>query len=72
MTKDFVNPEFPWPQVSLVKDTCKKYWHDLIARLPIYPEFILKKEGFLSKGVADMVYSKIDGEGYVSGDGLRN
>ncbi len=72
VTKDFVNPESPWPQVSLVKDKCKKYGHDLRARLPIYPEFILKKEGFLSEAAEDIAYSKIDSEGYVSEDGLRN
>jgi 7,8-didemethyl-8-hydroxy-5-deazariboflavin synthase len=46
VTIDYVNPEFPWPSVGLVKKVTESNGRRLRARLPIYPEFL--KGGFIT------------------------
>ncbi|MGI0025493.1 MAG: 7,8-didemethyl-8-hydroxy-5-deazariboflavin synthase CofG, partial [Nitrososphaera sp.] len=46
VTIDHVNPEFPWPDISMVKRVTEEKGKRLRARLPVYPEFI--KDGFIT------------------------
>jgi 7,8-didemethyl-8-hydroxy-5-deazariboflavin synthase CofG subunit len=46
VTIDHVNPEFPWPDIGLVKQVTEGSGNRLRARLPIYPEFV--KGGFIT------------------------
>lgn len=46
VTIDHVNPEFPWPDVQMVKSVSEEKGYRLRARLPVYPEFI--KGGFIT------------------------
>jgi FO synthase len=46
LTKDYVNPEAPWPQVSALADTCRAEGFTLQPRLPIYAEYV-DRPGFL-------------------------
>jgi FO synthase subunit 1 len=46
VTVDHVNPEFPWPDISMVKRVTESSGRKLRARLPIYPEFV--KGGFIT------------------------
>jgi len=39
ITHDYVNPEFPWPQIDQVKKDCSNAGFQLRARFPVYPEF---------------------------------
>lgn len=39
ITRDYVNPEFPWPQIEDVKRNCFSAGFQLRARFPVYPEF---------------------------------
>ena len=66
VTKDHVNPEAPWPKVVAVKKACEKSGFKLKPRLPVYPEFVLKKNGFVPEPIKNIIYSSIDEEGYVS------
>lgn len=43
LTVDYVNPEFPWPSIESVKYITRSKGYDFRARLPIYPEFVKKK-----------------------------
>ena len=45
LTPDFVNPEFPWPEISKVEENSKNAGFELKCRFPIYPEFF----SFISK-----------------------
>jgi 7,8-didemethyl-8-hydroxy-5-deazariboflavin synthase CofG subunit len=47
VTIDHVNPEFPWPRISVVKKVTEGRGYKLRARLPAYPEFI-KQAGFIT------------------------
>jgi FO synthase len=55
LTRDYVNPEAPWPHVAKLAATCAEEGFELRPRLAVYPEF-LDKEGFvperLREGVA--------------------
>ena len=46
VTIDHVNPEFPWPSISAVKQVTEGRGRKLRARLAIYPEFL--KGGFIT------------------------
>jgi 7,8-didemethyl-8-hydroxy-5-deazariboflavin synthase CofG subunit len=39
LTPDYVNPEFLWPQISKIEETCKREGFKLKCRFPVYPEF---------------------------------
>ncbi len=47
VTRDYVNPEAPWPSIAELKDRCRAEGFDLRPRLPIYPEYI-DKPGFVA------------------------
>jgi 7,8-didemethyl-8-hydroxy-5-deazariboflavin synthase CofG subunit len=40
LTMDYVNPEAPWPHVDRLRALCQAQGYELVARLPIYPEYI--------------------------------
>jgi 7,8-didemethyl-8-hydroxy-5-deazariboflavin synthase len=44
VTIDYVNPEFAWPSIKSVKDITNARGYNLRARLPIYPEFLQRKD----------------------------
>jgi FO synthase subunit 1 len=50
LTIDHVNPEFPWPSISSVRDVTQTMGYTLRARLPIYPEFLLDNK-FISESL---------------------
>ena len=40
LTKDFINPEAPWPQVSRLRELTTKAGYRLRERLALYPEYV--------------------------------
>lgn len=63
VTIDHVNPEFPWPSISEVRQVTEQRGKKLRARLPVYPEFL--KGGFISERLHDYVNLLSDGSGLV-------
>ena len=61
LTPDFVNPEFPWPEIGSVEGRCREAGLALRCRFPVYPEFIHMVDGGLRLRMAEIA----DGEGYV-------
>ena len=39
MTKDWINPEFAWPEVASLSASCQEAGLKLKERLPVYPEY---------------------------------
>jgi 7,8-didemethyl-8-hydroxy-5-deazariboflavin synthase CofG subunit len=67
ITQDYVNPEFPWPQISDIMTRCSDVGFQLRARFPVYPEFFHMVDSDLrekmskiadSKNLVDMEYIK--------------
>jgi 7,8-didemethyl-8-hydroxy-5-deazariboflavin synthase CofG subunit len=54
ITKDFINPEAAWPQITKLKAETERQGFVLRERLALYPEFIARAE-FLSPHVRDRV-----------------
>lgn len=46
VTRDFVNPEAPWPHIAMLAATCRAEGFTLVPRLPIYAEYV-GRPGFL-------------------------
>jgi len=63
VTKDFINPEYPWPSVSGLKRITEEAGLTLKERLPIYPDFIRK--GYLPDSLRGIVAELVDKDGYV-------
>ena len=40
VTKDFINPEAPWPEIVVLKSLCESEGYQLSPRLPVYPEYL--------------------------------
>ena len=55
LTIDHVNPEAPWPQLKNLKAITERYGYKLKPRLPIYSEFLDKKETFVSPAMDDKI-----------------
>jgi 7,8-didemethyl-8-hydroxy-5-deazariboflavin synthase len=69
VTIDHVNPEFPWPTIEAVKSVTLKKGYTLRARLPIYPEFILKSNsGYVSDAIKVHTEQFSDSAGLVRED----
>jgi len=46
VTRDFINPERPWPVLSDLRETCADAGFELRERLGIYPEYVRGDAGF--------------------------
>jgi 7,8-didemethyl-8-hydroxy-5-deazariboflavin synthase len=71
VTIDYVNPEFPWPSIESVKEVTENRGHKFRARLPIYPEFIVKDNGFITDSLKNYVNLLSDESGLVREDYLN-
>jgi FO synthase len=73
VTKDFINPEAPWPQIAVLRDGTASLGYRLRERLTIYPEYIVHKEGFLPSTLAPRIMALVDEAGYPieQGTGFR-
>jgi len=45
LTRDYVNPEAPWPHLEALRETCRSQGLSLHARLPVYAEYVNRPEG---------------------------
>lgn len=63
VTKDFINPEAEWPEISLLAQRTATAGFQLRERLAIYPEFSARPE-FVSAGVQPHLEKFRAGDGY--------
>jgi FO synthase len=71
LTPDFINPEAPWPTLVTLKQKTAAAGFRLVARLPIYPEFLLEADKFIPSSILPFV-EKLCGERPLVKDGLHN
>ncbi len=67
VTPDYVNPEFSWPPINIIKENCKKAGFDLRARFPVYPEFFHMVDSDLKSKMLEIA----DVDGLVKEEYLR-
>jgi 7,8-didemethyl-8-hydroxy-5-deazariboflavin synthase CofG subunit len=63
VTKDFINPEAAWPQISTLRAESESRGFVLRERLAVYPEFIAR-DGFLSSKVRSRLDLLAASDGY--------
>jgi 7,8-didemethyl-8-hydroxy-5-deazariboflavin synthase CofG subunit len=63
VTRDFINPEAAWPQISRLQSETESRGFTLRERLAVYPEFV-GREGFLSPRVRSRIDVVADADGY--------
>ena len=63
VTKDFINPEAAWPQISKLRAETQARGFTLRERLALYPEFI-PREAFLSPHVRESLNRVADPNGF--------
>jgi FO synthase len=68
LTIDYVNPEFPWPSIESVKYVTENRGCKFRARLPVYPEFIVKDDGFIKDRLKNYINLISDERGLVRED----
>lgn len=62
VTRDEVNPAYPWPQVDELRRVTSSYGLVLRERLPVYPRY-LQREGFVSDCMREWVARVADRDG---------
>src|SRR5437667_4581332 len=69
VTKDFINPEAAWPQISRLQSETESRGFVLRERLALYPEFV-GRDKFLSPRVRSRINAIADADGYPCSAGL--
>jgi 7,8-didemethyl-8-hydroxy-5-deazariboflavin synthase CofG subunit len=63
LTRDYINPEYPWPHIEWLRDEMRARGFELRERLAVYPEFI-RTPGFLAPALLERVRARVTPEGY--------
>ena len=63
LTRDFINPERPWPHIERLAERTAREGYELKERLSVYPEFAVN-EKFLDESTASRVGAMTDEFGY--------
>jgi FO synthase len=63
LTRDFINPEKPWPQIDQLADGTSRAGLQLKERLSVYPEYVGHDE-FFDERIVARVRGMADEEGY--------
>jgi len=58
ITQDYVNPEFPWPQIEEIQKNCSDAGFQLRARFPVYPEFFASVDSDLRSKMLEIADSE--------------
>jgi FO synthase len=69
VTKDFINPEAAWPQISRLQSETESRGFTIRERLALYPEFV-GRDKFLSPRVRSRINAIADADGYPRGVSL--
>ena len=64
VTLDHVNPEAPWPEITVLEDVCAKAGRPLVERLTIYPRFVATDDhSWIDAKLRPQVLKMADSEG---------
>jgi len=69
LTRDFINPEAPWPHLTALREVTEARGFLLRQRLPVYPEYILERREYLPAELAERIRASVASDGLVSEDG---
>jgi FO synthase len=64
VTPDHVNPEAPWPQLSVLEAACTASGKLLVERLAIYPQYLRALDRWVDPGLRTAVLRGVDADGW--------
>jgi FO synthase len=65
VTRDYINPEKPWPKIVELRETTEAAGFELRERLAIYPEYVVQRNGFIPQPLSERIYEMADDDGLV-------
>ncbi len=65
VTRDYINPERPWPKIIELRETTAAAGFELRERLAIYPEYVVQRNGWIPEAFGEGLYAMADAEGLV-------
>jgi FO synthase len=65
VTRDFINPDAPWPSIAELKAVSEEAGFELRERLAIYPEYLTLRNGFVRDSLRQRALAWTDHDGYV-------
>jgi FO synthase len=68
VTADHVNPEAPWPQIAKLERATAAAGYTLVPRLAVYPQYVVKPEAWIDRGLMRRVLDEIDTTGFARED----
>ena len=68
VTPDFVNPEAPWPEFERLREATERSGCELVARLPVYPEYLREASRWIDPAVLPLALRASDAEGWARFD----
>ena len=68
VTPDHVNPEAAWPHLDRLRATTEAAGKTLAPRLPVYPDYIEKRDTWIDPTLHTLVIRKIDASGFARPD----
>ncbi len=68
VTRDHVNPEAPWPEITALAERSAAAGKVLVPRLPVYPAFAFTADRWCAPALATAVRRGIDAEGFARED----
>ena len=72
VTRDYINPEAPWPEIASLRNITEMAGFELRERLAIYPEYVVSGTSNLSPTIQGHVNQLTDDDGYVQEGGLHS
>lgn len=69
ITPDHVNPEAAWPHLDELRTATEMTGKQLVARLPLYPEYVHALGRWVEPELHKRILNKSDAEGYARTDG---
>ncbi|MBH52537.1 MAG: 7,8-didemethyl-8-hydroxy-5-deazariboflavin synthase subunit CofG [Chloroflexi bacterium] len=64
LTKDFINPEAPWPDLKRLESESNEFGFYLVERLCLYPEYVINSQQWLTYKLSEVVNSYVDSTGF--------
>ncbi len=71
VTRDFINPEKPWPKITELHEASARAGFELRERLAIYPEYVTQRDGFIPTVFAGQISDMTDAQGLVKKEKKR-
>jgi FO synthase len=70
LTRDYINPERPWPQIEALRGRTQATGLELRERLCVYPEYVHNGD-FMDSAVAEKTRALADANGYARAQVVR-